>query len=91
MNGLTLFSDHFRTTNLTKSLCLLDFALQLSGGNLDFEIKNEYSMNVTVTDNGEPPMSNTFPITIWVNDQNDAPYNLQLVGELTTTNHTFHS
>ena len=45
---------------------------------LDFESATSHTIVVMVTDNGQPPMSNSFTLTVVVEDVNDPPRHLAI-------------
>lgn len=45
---------------------------------LDFESATSHTIVVMVTDNGKPPMSNSFTLTVVVEDVNDPPRHLDI-------------
>ncbi|XP_062574138.1 protocadherin Fat 4-like [Saccostrea cucullata] len=54
-----------------------------TGGNscgVNFEDSDVYNVTVMVTDNGLPPQSKAFSVTVYVTDVNDRPTNLTLSG-----------
>ena len=51
-----------------------------AGANLDFETTTEYTLTITATDSGVPPMHDTHTLTIGITDANDIAPVLSAIG-----------
>jgi hypothetical protein len=54
--------------------------LQVSTADFDYESSASYRLSVQVTDDGQPRLSDGFPVTIDVTDANDPPSQLTFTG-----------
>ncbi len=55
--------------------------MQLGRAELNFETRAQFTLNVTVTDDGTPSLSASLPLNIGVTDRNDPPSNFRLSGQ----------
>lgn len=56
--------------------------MQVGGdAEFDYETQQNYTITIKVQDDGEPPFTVDFNVTLLITDANDPPYDLQLSGK----------